>query len=79
MLAWLDEAVCRGEKLSKFFGEELRRTKGSTAKAVCAKCPVQAECLAYAKRANIYTGVIGNTTPKERGNSTNQRKALNNG
>ena len=37
-----------------------------TAKAVCVRCPVRAQCLDYAVALGIRHGVWGGTTPEER-------------
>jgi WhiB family redox-sensing transcriptional regulator len=36
------------------------------AKALCAECPVKAECLTYALAANEQYGIWGGLTPSER-------------
>lgn len=51
---WMDHAAC-GElaALDVFFGDP------ETAKAICAGCPVTAECRAYADANHIRLGVWG--------------------
>ena len=65
--AWMDRAACAGLPLGLFFPE---RGKGTTAeaRAVCARCPVCAECLAYAMADDDCRafGVWGNTTAAAR-------------
>ncbi|MGH3423593.1 MAG: WhiB family transcriptional regulator [Nocardioidaceae bacterium] len=66
---WTELAACRGTN------PELFHPEGSAgpallqidaAKAVCAQCPVKAECLDWAVRAGEAYGVWGGTTPEER-------------
>ena len=50
---WQDEAACRGREVVLFFGPDgerqpEREIRERKAKAVCAGCPVRAECLTYA-------------------------------
>lgn len=60
----LDGALCAeigGDWWHPDMGQESR-----TAKSVCAKCPVQAECLEWALRTNEPYGVWGGFTTVER-------------
>lgn len=66
---WRLEAACRGlvfeeNSFDKFFPDPERNNQG--AKAVCAGCPVSAECLDYAMRNNITEGTWGGLTAHER-------------
>lgn len=56
MTAWIDEAACRGMDREAFFppGTLLTAT-AQEALATCGRCPVRAECLAYA----VDTGSSG--------------------
>src|SRR2546421_24711 len=50
---WQDAAACRGKEVVLFFGPDgerqpEREIRERKAKAVCAACPVRAECLTYA-------------------------------
>src|SRR6202042_1689620 len=50
---WQDDAACRGKEVVLFFGPDgerqpEREIRERKAKAVCAACPVRAECLNYA-------------------------------
>jgi WhiB family redox-sensing transcriptional regulator len=38
----------------------------AAAKAICARCPVAADCLAWALGAGEPAGIWGGTTPEER-------------
>lgn len=62
--AWRADALCREyPKVGWFATSE----KGSTAaKAVCAKCLVRCECLAYALDDPTLDGVWGGLTSRER-------------
>jgi hypothetical protein len=68
---WADEAACRFEDPDLFFPPEeehgryavLRET---LAKWVCLRCPVLAECTAYALASDERYGVWGGFTPAER-------------
>lgn len=66
---WGDLAACKDEEPELFFpisdvGPGARQT--AQAKAVCARCPVRAECLAYALDNGLDHGVFGGTTATER-------------
>lgn len=66
---WADRAACKGEDPNLFFpvsdlGPGARET--AQAKAVCARCPVRAECLGYALDRVIVEGIFGGTTGDER-------------
>lgn len=64
---WRDEAACKDDGEGLFFPEgdsDLGRI--AAAKAICASCPVQDECLAYAIETNQPEGIWGGHTPRER-------------
>ncbi|GAA4553220.1 WhiB family transcriptional regulator [Amycolatopsis samaneae] len=66
---WQEEAACRNEDPELFFpisevGPGARQTRH--AQAVCARCPVRAECLSHALRNGLDHGVFGGTTAAER-------------
>ena len=66
---WRTRAACRDEDPELFFpvsemGPGARQV--ARAKAVCASCPVRAECLAYAQDAGLDNGIFGGTTEQER-------------
>ena len=66
---WRESAACRDQDPELFFpvsevgpgSEQVRQ-----AKAVCARCPVQRECLEYAIDIGLAHGVFGGATPHER-------------
>ncbi|MER8007697.1 WhiB family transcriptional regulator [Streptomyces sp. NPDC094149] len=66
---WRDQAVCRNEDPELFFpigtsGPALMQT--AQAKAVCARCPVQGQCLEWALEHGEILGVWGGTGENER-------------
>lgn len=68
--AWMELAACRGMNTETFISSQTRPLYA--AKAVCKKCPVQAECLDYALADDSCVGVWGGT-------STLDRRALRHG
>ena len=60
---WVNRAACRGTDVEVFFMEN-----GETARAkrICARCDVQAECLAYALANGEKHGVWGGYTTSAR-------------
>lgn len=68
---WQMQAACRGEDPSLFFhpeGErgELREARQRAAKAICASCPVMAECREHALTVREPYGVWGGLSEDER-------------
>jgi WhiB family redox-sensing transcriptional regulator len=66
---WTDDAACRGADPEIFYpvgfaGPALQQE--AAAKAICADCGVQSDCLTWALRAGEPDGVWGGTTPEER-------------
>jgi len=66
---WRHRAACRDEDPELFFpigtdGPALAQVE--QAKAVCRRCPVQADCLQWALDAREQYGIWGGTTPEER-------------
>ena len=74
IIEWHDSATCRGEAGRDFyppFGGERKRkrervTREQRAKAVCAACPVHAQCLEQAIASGERYGVWGGLTFDER-------------
>ncbi len=61
---WTEQALCAQVDPEAFFPE-----KGGTtnpAKRICARCPVLANCLAYALENKIHFGVWGGLSERER-------------
>jgi WhiB family redox-sensing transcriptional regulator len=68
MADWRDMARCREVDPDLFFplcAGPLGQRQIAEAKAVCAGCPVIAECLAFAL-TQLPEGIAGGTTPAER-------------
>lgn len=70
---WALQAACTGEDIEIFFPELTRheqtfREQIKEAKAICADCPVQEECLDYAleNHEDMLGGIFGGLTYKER-------------
>lgn len=68
---WQDAAACRGEDLVLFFGPDGERqperdNREREARSVCARCPVQTECLSYAVARPEKYGVWGGQNEEER-------------
>lgn len=65
--AWMKDALCREHPEIDWFPG--RGEDGRPAKALCARCLVQAECLAYAETITVPmppTGIWGGTSERER-------------
>ena len=76
--AWQDAAACRGKEILLFFGPDGERqperdVRERKAKAVCASCPVRAECLAYAISRPEKYGVWGGLNEEERASERRRR------
>lgn len=68
---WQSRAVCGGTRAWLFFGpdgetERERQIRERKAKAVCASCPVRAECLDYALERHVRYGSWGGLNEHER-------------
>jgi WhiB family transcriptional regulator, redox-sensing transcriptional regulator len=68
---WRNDAACNGREPELFFptaGEHTPpgRAQYAKARAVCASCPVRADCLDYAIEAGLDHGMFGGMTPGER-------------
>jgi WhiB family transcriptional regulator, redox-sensing transcriptional regulator len=77
-LSWRTDAACRDVDTLLFFpvgltGSAISQTE--RAKAVCASCPVQAQCLEFALRTLQDYGVWGGHTEDERRVIRRQRRA----
>jgi len=69
MVDWRHRAACRDFDPELFFpvsetGPGARQV--AQAKAVCARCPVRAECLDYALDNGLDHGIFGGLTEQER-------------
>ncbi len=63
---WKASARCRGVDPTMMFPDDEDFAGVSRAKALCATCPVQGECLEYALRVREKDGVWGGLTARER-------------
>ncbi|WP_216205344.1 WhiB family transcriptional regulator [Amycolatopsis aidingensis] len=66
---WRHRAACRDEDPELFFPVSdvgPGAAQVAQAKAVCARCPVRAQCLQYALDNGLDYGIYGGTTERER-------------
>jgi len=63
---WKAEARCRGMNPEVWFPDVGTKNAVAALKAICAECPVSAECLDYAYREGEREGVWGGLSPRER-------------
>lgn len=61
---WMTDALCAQVDPESFFPDQ--GASARDAKAICARCPVRAECLAYALERDERFGVWGGQSEKER-------------
>lgn len=61
-----DAAACRTKESARWFAPMSEVEERAAAKATCARCPVQPDCLAYALEHNIAFGIWGGLTERER-------------
>lgn len=70
--AWQEVAGCRGPASALFFApvvserREDREIRESRAKAICAECPVSAQCLDFAMSSREQHGIWGGKNEAER-------------
>ncbi len=73
--SWMARAACLGQDPELFFPSESDDTRAEAALAICATCPVQAECAAYARQLKVSDGVWGGTTKgRKRTTPTNHKR-----
>jgi WhiB family redox-sensing transcriptional regulator len=77
---WQVDAACRGLDTARFYHPENERGpsrmhREKQAKAVCARCPVIAECLRWALSAREPYGVWGGLSAEERESLLQRRPA----
>jgi WhiB family redox-sensing transcriptional regulator len=67
---WRKQAACANSDTEKFFptkGKEARTQHViSSARLVCARCPVRSECLEFAVKNSVMYGIWGGLTREER-------------
>ena len=73
-VGWRHGALCAQTDLELFFPP--RGNQNRAAKAVCAQCPVCAECLDYALTHRESYGIWGGTTERERRALAARRRAV---
>lgn len=61
---WMSEGLCAQTDPEEFFPDKGASTRA--AKALCAGCPVKAECLSYALKHNERFGIWGGASERER-------------
>jgi WhiB family redox-sensing transcriptional regulator len=69
-------AACKGQPDEVFFpdlGDDGERPNYTTARHICAGCPVQAQCLVSALELKICHGMFAGLTPAERATLRRQR------
>ena len=77
-MSWQDRALCGGMDASLFFGPDgeprpEREAREAKAKAVCASCPVRAQCLDYALWKPVKHGIWGGLNEEERARERRRR------
>lgn len=68
-MTWRDEALCAQTDPDLWFPErdgDRATNNYAAARAICARCPVRAECLEYALEQHLTDGMWGGLTPYER-------------
>ncbi len=63
-MAWEEDARCNNYDPELFFAPRARAER--RAKAVCARCPVRSECLAFALASRMEFGIWGGMSGRER-------------
>jgi hypothetical protein len=61
---WRERAACRGQDPDLWYPE--RGADVSIAKAICAGCPVRADCLAFALGNGEHHGIWGGLSERQR-------------
>jgi WhiB family transcriptional regulator, redox-sensing transcriptional regulator len=78
---WAERALCAQADPDAWFPDKGHRELARLAKRICARCPVRAQCLEHALSGadtwgGIATGIWGGTTPQQRDQLRQQRKAV---
>lgn len=63
---WHLDAACRGADHELFFPGKGESVTSHRARAICARCPVQVECLTWAVENKEPGGIWGGTTERDR-------------
>ena len=64
--AWWQAAACAGHDPELFFPAHHERAKTRAAQHICARCPVLADCRAYAMTHPLLDGIWGGLTVSNR-------------
>lgn len=77
-MSWQDRAFCAGRDGQVFFAPDgerppERELREASAKAICARCPVRAQCLDYALTKSIKHGIWGGLNSEERARERRRR------
>lgn len=74
---WQDRALCREIGPEMFYATAATRTGNDygRAKAICAACPVKAECLDFALETHAVEGIWGGMNEDERYAERKRRSA----
>lgn len=68
----MTQAACRNLPTELFFPTDKDDVTAERAKAVCARCPVRRDCVAYAVADPEVYGIWGATTERQRRNRRRQ-------
>ena len=71
---WVTESACKGLDPMIFY--PATDEEATAAKAVCAVCPVQSECLEHAIGQREHNGVWGGATERERQRIIRRRRRM---
>jgi WhiB family transcriptional regulator, redox-sensing transcriptional regulator len=77
-MSWEARAACGGMAAQLFFGPDgerpqEREIREAKAVAVCARCPVRAQCLDYALENSIKHGIWGGRNQEQRAQERRRR------
>jgi hypothetical protein len=72
--AFADQCAGKGMPITTFYPQHVGQA--DDARRICRRCPVKAECLAYALKYNERDGVWGGTSVRERRALKKQQKAF---
>lgn len=64
---WRTNAACRGMDPNDFHPDKGHSATAARAKAICAECPVRSDCLTFAVQNDIFDGIWGDMSPRDRG------------
>ena len=71
-LAWMEPAACACQPIEVFFPSHGHTA--AAARAICATCKVQPECLDYARADSDTMGFRGGTSERERARTSSRRQ-----